>query len=156
VSGTSVARAADVITFADLTWFDGASESLYAEWIAKNVANATVWALDATNDVTLNEQSGMSPKILDAGATFAITVGNTAAAAVTVKAAARMATNDIALCMNGGTVGTDTSATQPGTLSAARLGIDLSSANALNGYIRRVAAWKSTLLSNGALQSVST
>jgi hypothetical protein len=154
--GTSVARATDVITFADLTWFDGASESLYAEWIAKNVANATVWALDATNDVTLNEQSGMSPKILDAGATFAITVGNTAAAAVTVKAAARMATNDIALCMNGGTVGTDTSATQPGTLSAARLGIDLSSANALNGYIRRVAAWKSTLLSNGALQSVST
>ena len=98
----------------------------------------------------------MSPRIGDAGATFAITVGNTASAGATVKAAARMATNDIALCMNGGTVGTDTSATQPGTLTASRLGVDLSGANALNSYIRRVAAFKSTLVSNANLQALTT
>lgn len=152
----AVTRAVDLVTFADLTWFDGAAGSLYAEWTAKNVADATVWAFDAANDVTLNEQTGMSPKILDAGATFAVTVATTAAAAATVKAAARMATNDIALCMNGGTVAVDTSATQPGVLAASRLGLDLSSANSLNGYIRRVAAFKSTLLSNAALQTLTT
>ena len=153
---TNVVRAADIVTFSDLTWFDGTAESLYAEWVAKNVASATVLALNATNAVTLNEQAGMSPEILDAGATFALAVANTAAAGATVKAAARMATNNIALCMNGGTVATDVTATQPGTLSAARLGIDLSGANALNGYIHRIAAFKSVLLTNAALQALST
>ncbi len=152
----SVTRAVDVPTFSDLTWFDGTSESIYAEWTAKNVASASVWLLDATNDVTLNEQSGMSPKLSDAGTTFAITVGNTVAAGSTAKIAARMATNDIAICMNGGTVGTDTTATQPGTLTASRLGVDLAGANSLNGYIRRVAVFKTSLLNNAALQALST
>jgi hypothetical protein len=155
-TSASVARAVEIPTFADLSWFDGTAVSIYAEWVAKNVANATVFALDAANDVTLNEQSGMSPKLFDAGATFAITTGNTAAAGATVKAAMRMATNDIALCMNGGTVGTDTSATQPGTLAAARLGVDLSGANSLNTYLRRFAVFKGNLLSNSALQSLTT
>lgn len=155
-TSSSATRAADAVTFSDLTWFDGAAESLYAEWLAKNTNNAKVWALDATNDVLLDEQTGMSARIADAGASFAVTVGNTASAGATVKGAARMAANDIALCMNGGTVGTDTSATAPGTLSASRLGIDLSSGNALNSYIRRAAAFKSSLLNNAALQALTT
>lgn len=152
----SATRAADVITFSDLTWFDGAATTIYAEWLAKNIAAAKVWSLDATNDTFLDEQSGMSARINDAAATFAVTVATTATAGATVKAAARLAANDIAICMNGGTVATDTTATAPGTLTASRLGIDLSSANALNGYIRRVAAFKSTLLSNANLQSLTT
>ena len=76
----AVTRAADIITFSDLTWFDGASDG-YAEWVAKNVNNAKVWAFDATADKLLDEQTGMSARI--AGAT----VGNTVAAGATVKAA---------------------------------------------------------------------
>jgi hypothetical protein len=155
-AAVSASRAADVVTFSDLTWFDGTSSSIYAEWVAKNTNNAKVWALDATNAVLLDEQTGMSARIADAGATFAITTATTATAGATVKAAARMAANDIALSLNGGTVGTDTTATQPGTLTASRLGIDLSSANALNSYIRRISAFKSLLVSNANLQSLTS
>lgn len=150
----AVTRAADIVTFSDLSWLNGTGDSIYAEWTAVGAAG-TVLVLDTANDTTLAEATGAA-KISDAGATFAITTGNAATTATTAKAATRMATNDIALCLNAGTVGTDTSATQPGTLAAARLGVDLAGANALNGYIRRVAAFKGTSLTNGALQTLST
>ncbi len=148
-------RAADVVTFSDLTWFDGTSTSFYVEWVGKGVANANLFTLDAADDVTLNEQAGISPKLADASATYAITTATTGVAGATLKAAGRLKTNDIALCLNGGTVGVDTSATQPGTLAAARLGVDLAGANSLNGYIRRFSAWKGLQLSNGALQALT-
>jgi hypothetical protein len=148
-TASSATRAADVITFADLTWFDGASDSVYTEWIAKNVNNAKVWAFDATNDKLLDEQTGMSARI--AGAT----VATTAAAGATVKAAARLVVNDFAIAMNGGTVAADTTETAPGTLTAARLGCDLAGANHINGYIRRVAAFEGVALNDAALQALT-
>lgn len=154
-AATNAARAADVVTFSDTTWFDGTSDTIFAKWTASGRAG-TLWAIDAANDTTLSETATGAAKILDAGATFAITTGNTDTAGATAKAAAHMATNDIALCLNGGTVGTDTSATQPGTISAARLGIDLSGANALNGYILEVAAFKSLLVNSAGLQTLTT
>src|SRR5262249_30068696 len=137
-------------TFSDLSWLDGSNDSIYAEWVAANINNAKVWAFDATNDKLLDEQTGMSARI--AGAT----VGNTAAAGATVKAAARMALNDFAISMNGGTVATDTSETGSGTLTASRLGVDLSGNNSLNSYIRRVAAFKGLVLGTFALQSLAS
>src|SRR5262249_17493658 len=138
-TSASVTRSLDVTTFSDSSWFDGTSMTVYAEWIARNVSGAVVWVFDSTNDVTLSEATGMSAKLADAGATVAITVGNTATAGTVVKAAGRSKTNDYALAMNGGTVGTDTTATQAGTFAASRLGVDLAGANPINGYIRRVA-----------------
>jgi hypothetical protein len=149
-TSASATRNADIITFSSLTWLDGANDSIYAEWVAKNVNNAKVWAFDATNDKLLDEQTGMSARI--AGAT----VGNTASAGATVKAAARMSLNDFAISMNGGTVATDVSETAPGTLSASRLGVDLAGSNSLNSYIRRVAAFKGSALGNTALQALAT
>jgi hypothetical protein len=84
------------------------------------------------------------------------TVANTAAAASTVKAAARLSLNDFAISMNGGAVATDGSETDPGTLAAARLGLSLAGANGLDGLIRRVSAWGATGLANGVLQTLST
>jgi len=149
---SSASRAADVVTFSDLTWFDGSQDSIVAEWTAKNVNNAVVWAFDATDNLSILEQTGMSARIADADATYAVTVANTASAGTTVKAAARVAANDIALCMGGGTVASDTSATAPGGLTASRLGCDLADGNFINGYIRRATAWKNYLMSNGELQ----
>lgn len=146
----SVTRAADVITFSDLTWLDGSNDSLYAEWIARNVNNAKVWALDATNDKLIDEQTGMSVRI--AGAT----AGNTASMGATVKAAARLKLDDYAISMNGGTVATDVSETAPGTLSASRLGCDLAGANHLNNYIRRVTAFKGLAIANADLVTLAT
>ncbi len=149
----SVTRALDVVTFADLTWFDGTSTSIYAEWTARNIASAAVWLFDAANDITVNEQTGMSPRLSDAGATVSLTTATTVAADAVARAAGRMKTNDYAFCLNGGTVATDTSATQPGTLAASRLGVDLAGANPLNGYIRRVSAWKTLQLTDAELQA---
>ncbi len=148
-SGSTATRAADIVTFSDTAWLGGSADSIYAEWTAANINNAKVWAFDATNDKLLDEQTGMSARI--AGAT----VANTAAAGTTVKAAVRMALNNFAISMNGGTVATDTSETAPGTLSASRLGVDLSGSNSLNSYIRRVAAFNGALLSDSALQLLS-
>jgi hypothetical protein len=148
-TGSTAARAADVVEFSNLAWFDGASDSIFAEWTAKNVNNAKIWAFDATNDKLLDEQTGMSARI--AGAT----VGNTSAAGLLVRAAARMAVNDFAIAMCGEAVATDVSETAPGALTASRIGCDLAGANFLNGYVRRVAAWKGTLLDDAALQSIS-
>lgn len=147
-TGTTT-RNADIVTFSDLTWLSGVSDSIYAEWIARNVNNAKVWAFDATNDKLLDEQTGMSARI--AGAT----VANTVAAGATVKAAASMGLNDFAISMNGGTVATDVSETAPGTLTASRLGIDLAGADALNGYIRRGAVFKGLALNGAALQALT-
>lgn len=152
-TGSSATRNADLVTFASTSFFNGATDTVYASWIARNVNNAKVWALDAANDVLLDEQTGMSARISDAGGSFAITAGNTAAAAATVKAAAAIASNDAAICMNGGTVGTDATVTVAGALSASRLGCDLSGSNYLNGYITRVAYWPSRI-SNANLQTL--
>jgi hypothetical protein len=132
-------RPADIITFSDLTWFDGTNTSIVAEWVATNVNDAVIWAFDATNDKALVEKTGMSPSI--AGAV----VGNTVARGTRIKAAARMAVNDFAIAMNAGTIATDTSETAPGTLAASRLGCDLAGANGFNGYIKSLTAYKATL-----------
>lgn len=149
-TSASVTRAVDVPTFLDLTWFDGANDTLYAEWVARNTNNAKVWALDATNDKLIDEQTGMSARI--AGAT----VANTASAGATVKAAARLTLNNFGISMNGGTAATDVSETAPGTLTASRLGVDLAGANSLNGYIRRVAAFKGLAAIDAALVTLAT
>lgn len=154
-TGGSVTRAADVITFSDVTWFNGTSDTLFVKWTATGRAG-TLLAINATDAVTLSETATGAGKILDASVTYAITTGNTDTPGSTAKVAAHMATNDIALCLNAGTVGTDATATQPGTISAARLGVDLSGANPLNGYILEVAAFKNLTASSGALQTLST
>lgn len=141
-------RPADIITFSNLSWFNGATDTFYAEWIARNVAGAAVWAWDATNDKLLDEQSGMSPRL--AGAT----VVDTVAADSTAKVAGRMQLNNFALCMAGGTVATDTSETAPGILTASRLGCDLAGANHLGSFIHRVASFR-VALDDGGLQVLS-
>lgn len=141
-------RPADIITFSNLTWFDGATDSFYAEWIARNVAGATVWAWDATNNKALDEQSGMSPRL--AGATTANTVPVDSRA----RTSGRMALDDFGVCLEGGTVATDTSETAPGTLTASRLGCDLAGANHLGSFIHRVASFK-VLFNDGTLQAMT-
>ncbi len=149
-TSSTVTRPTDIVTFNDLTWFDGSSDSIYANWTAKNVNNSTVWAFDATNDKLLIETTGMSPNISGA------TTSNTVAAGANVKIGARMALDNFAISMNGGTVATDVSETAPGALTASRIGLDLVGANSLNGYIKRVAAFKGLSISNPDLQTLST
>lgn len=144
----AVTRAADVVSFSDVTWLSGVADSIYAKWVARNTANAAVWALDATADKILSEQSGMSPRI--AGAT----TGNTVAADGTAKVAARLKLNDFAVALNNGTIATDTSETASGALTASRLGCDLAGANHLGSFIHRVASFNSGL-SDAAIVALS-
>ncbi len=145
---TTVTRAADVVTFSDLTWFNGTADSHYAEWNARNVDGAVVWAWDATNNKLLDETIGMSPRLSGA------VVANTVAADGIVKVAGRMKLDDFALCLAGGTVATDTSETAPGALTASRLGCDLAGANYLGNFICRIASFGSAI-DDGGLQLLS-
>ncbi len=151
-TSASATRAADIITFSDLIWFNGTNDTLYAEWVGSGINNAKVWALDAANDKLLDEQVGdigISARIADA------TAGCIAGPGSIVKAAARLALNNFGIVMNGGSEVTDISEAAPGTLTASRLGCDLSGVNQLNGYIRRVACFKGSALAAAALIELS-
>lgn len=145
----SATRATDLVTFSDLSWLDGAGDTLYVEWIAKNVNNATVLALDATNDKLLIETTGMK------GSMAGATAGNNVAAGAVAKAAVRLKASDSAISVNGGAAVVNASATAPGTLTAARLGLDLAGANAIDGLIRRVSAFKGVAANDAALVALS-
>lgn len=157
---SSATRAADVITFSDLTWFDGAAQSLYAEWTAKSAVGPGqgVWNFTAADSLAIIETTGVTGCIGDISSATYLVSGGSLVASATNKLAAHVAANDVAASLNGAAPGTDTSATAPGTMTASQLGIDLIIAtnNYLNQHVRRVAAFKSQLLSNAALQALST
>lgn len=82
-------------------------------------------------------------------------LARTYTAGIPQKLALAMATNDIAMVVNGGTVTTDTSATVPTTdVSALQIGY-WGTANQLNGWIRRISYYP-TRLSNSTLQSLTS
>lgn len=61
-----------------------------------------------------------------------------------VRIAVAYKANDIALCVNGGSVQRDTSASLP-TVDRLRIGADVSGATYLNGHIRRIRYWPTRL-----------
>lgn len=145
-----VTRPAEIVTFADLTWLGGADDTLFADFLARFGDNHTLLAVDATNNKVLEVSGAYVPTC---GA--AETVNGGYGEQSTTKACLRLASNNVRLCCNGGAIATDTSETAPGTVSAVRVGLDLSSANGLNGHIRQLAGW-TTPLTDAEMQVVAT
>lgn len=121
-TGSTATRAADVCTVLDLTDIAHSATvgTVLVEAVAPpSVANAsTIWSL---NDNTANEvirlhmEAGgaLKAQVIDGGSTVAdINIG-TLTARQSFKAAMSYAANDIKACLNGGTVGTDASASLP-------------------------------------------
>jgi hypothetical protein len=71
------------------------------------------------------------------------------------KFAGAYATNDLAACLNAGTVGTDSTATIPSGLTRFDLGSDHAGANRVKaGYLRRITYYPRRL-SNAELQAIT-
>jgi hypothetical protein len=112
------------------------------------------------DDGTTNERIRLLTDVLDPK--IIVTDGGVAQANIDTGAivalqpfamSAAYALNDIAACLNGGTVGTDTVATIP-TVTTLRVGSD-SVGNHLNGHIKRL-AYYNTRKDNSTLQVLST
>ena len=83
--------------------------------------------------------------------------GNAAAGTSTVssfKLAGAYRTNDYAASLNGGVVGTDTSATVPNGINGMNIGSHRTSVEVLNGHLRRIAYWPARL-ANAQLQAIT-
>lgn len=157
------ARAADVATMSGTnfsTWYNQTAGTFVAEFDLF-AASGTRGILAADNNTTAETiqlyGSGTDPKvtIIDNSATQADLDVGTIAANTTYKLGAAYALNDIAACINGGTVGTDTAATLP-TPTQLRIGTEsATAANILNGHVRRVQFWN-VRQSNSAMQALTT
>jgi hypothetical protein len=141
---STVTRSADVATI---------TGSLFSQWYNQSAGSFIVVAdspgvsgaanITTVDDGTLNERIRILTDVLDPKVIVTdggVTQANIDAGAITAlqpfNMSAAYALNDIAACLNGGSVGTDTSATLP-TVTILRAGAD-SAGNYLNGHIRSI------------------
>jgi hypothetical protein len=158
----ATARAADVAVMTGTnfsSWYNQSQGTLVAEFDVLVPIGASV-AVSA-DDGSVAEQiilygSGTDPKVMvrDGNVTQADLDVGTFAANVAVKIGASYALNDVAGCCNGGSVGTDTSATMP-TPTQLRFGFDVSGVSYLNGHIRHI-QFQNTALTDAELITLTT
>jgi hypothetical protein len=143
-TSSTVTRAADVVTDTST----GASiRTLYAEFRSPGLGTQPIVSLD---DDTANERielltSGTDPKLLvtDGGSAVADIDAGTVTANTLAKLAARFATDDYAVAVDGGTLQTDTSGTLP-TVDRIRIGSN-QAGDYFTGTIARITGWDEEL-----------
>jgi hypothetical protein len=157
-AGSAVTRAADVatITRAGVT-LGSVSVKGYT---ARGAGTQVLWQWDdgsENNRLTLYRDSSNAIHfvVVSGGVTQADITLSTVAANTEFSVAAAWNTNDIAATLNGGTVGTDSSATIPTGLTTIRLGAS-SAATSWNGTMERLRQWDNARLSNTLLQNLAS
>lgn len=156
---TTVTRAADVASMTGTnfsSWFN-ATEGTFAA-VCDQYSPTGTRPIFRCDDTTANELFSVrgnvaDPEflIVDGGVTQAQIDVGTISANTQYKIAAAYNLNDIAACKDGGTVGTDSSATMP-TVTQVRLGSD--GTNYLSGHISRIVYYPKRL-SNATLQTLT-
>jgi hypothetical protein len=164
---STVTRSADVASVNTLSpWFNNVEGAFFAEFsqlAANSVLAATVnpRVLSAHNGSTttaidiLTETTGQAFFGINAGsAQWNISRSGAVSAGQVSKFAGAFKVNDIAASLNGGTVGTDTSATIP-TVTTLQLANRFGSDRSINGHLRRVAFYPRRLL-DAELQALTS
>ncbi len=151
---TSVTRAADVVSFArSATSLSGTTETAYVAFNIPDFSGSPVllagagavadWAaVNSNGTFTAND------------AVHSATTANTATVNVLAKGATAFDPTGASVCLNGGTVSTGATVVMP-AVATYYIGTLATFGEAANGYIKR-AAWWSTRLSSGALQTLTT
>jgi hypothetical protein len=160
-AASAITRAADIATMTGSNfsnWYNASAGTFVAEFDLFS-ASGTRGIISADNAATSERiwlyGSGTDPKVAVTDGSVAqadIDVGTIAANTV-YKLGISFALNDIAGCLDGGTVGTDTSATMP-TPTQLRIGAD-ATPNYLNGHIRRIRFYN-IAKSDADLQALTT
>jgi len=159
-TGSSVTRALDLFTspaanFA--TWFRQDAFTFVFDFYGQTVGTCIYWEFHNT---TSNERFLLVS--IDGVLTFFIVVGGVNQCSIALgnvvtgafySVAAAWALNDIAACVNGGTVGTDTSAALA-TVTTAHLGSNYAGVGQMNGEIGRFKGYPERL-PNAELQGLT-
>lgn len=159
----TVARNADALTYPSTGWLSQSAGTMFAQFQCFDVTGATA-VVFAIHDGTTNERYDIARTnvaatgrflAVDGGVVQAnINTGNSFAANATAKLAGAYAANDFAVCLNGGTVGTDSAGTLP-TVTTAQIGNDAGGSSSPFGPIRRV-SYYNTRLANATLRALTS
>jgi hypothetical protein len=156
---TALTRAADVASVNTLTpWYNATEGTIFVE--ASNAQLGT--SLFSTDDGTasnrivtyFNVANSPAFRVVSGGVDQANFSAGTITQNATFKLSTAYATNDFAASLNGAAAVTDTSGTVPSGQTTARIGSNVSSANFINGYLRRVSFFPRRL-ANAELQSLT-
>ena len=146
---TALTRAADVASVNTLSpWFNATEGTIYAEFAVTQPVSGGNQFLARFSDNSFNNSigdnvasTGAAQIVTQSGGVFdgiASATPNVSANTV-AKFAGAYATNDLAACINGGTVATDITATIPSGMTRFDLGSDHIGANRIKaGYLRRI------------------
>lgn len=160
---TAATRAADIATISNLAsiGYNALAGTVVTGFQLEGIAATAQRAVDMTDGTAANVHAltAYNSGVARAGSTVAsaaqsdISAGSTVAA-TNYKLAYAYAANDFAACLNGGTVGTDTSGTVP-TATDLRLGRSVTAARELFGWLRSLSYYP-TRLSNPQLQAATS
>jgi hypothetical protein len=159
---SSVTRNADAVSIATSLFPHNALQgTLFVEYSLPNATGASRAALtlgDGTNNerFVMRADADGSPVVLVIDGNVSQTSmddGSVIAINTVRRHAMAYALNDIAHCYNGGTVGTDTSATLP-TVTSLNIGQESAGGIQTNGHIRR-AAYYSRRMTNAEIQRIT-
>jgi hypothetical protein len=163
---TALTRNADVASMTGTnfsSWFNAATGSLYTEFVINSTAPTSGFPTASVfSDGTFNNRivtaflndavNTLEMFVSNGGASQASLISGAYTALTVAKMIGVYATNDFALCVNGGSVLTDTSGTVP-TVSRFDVGYQISG-SFLNGYIRRISYYP-VRLPNSTLQALT-
>jgi hypothetical protein len=156
---TALTRAADVASVNTLSpWFNAVEGTIFVE--ASNAQLGT--SLFSTDDGTasnrivtyFNVANSPAFRVVSGGVDQANFSAGTITQNATFKLSTAYATNDFAASLNGAAAVTDTSGTVPSGQTTARIGSNVSSANFINGYLRRITYYPRRL-ANAELQAIT-
>jgi hypothetical protein len=158
---TTVARVAETCSLLATNYNQSSSTfTVYAKATTRSVGityNTIITVDDGTTDerhILRLDSADPIAYVLDGGSITAQIDTGTASINSVFKFAMSVATNDIAACFNGGTVGTDTSATLP-TVNRFRIGSNSIGGENFDGHIQQIMIIPQTL-SDANLQTLTT
>jgi hypothetical protein len=158
---TALTRSADVASVTTLSpWFNASEGTLFAEaqWfgLSTNDYYAALNDGTASNLIGIGVASSGSWRFLvnnvgniEASISFGVVTANTV-----FKHSGAYKVNDFAACVNGGSVGTDTSGVVPSGITTLSLNASHLTTNQFNGYLRRI-TYYNTRLPNAQLQALT-
>jgi hypothetical protein len=162
-AGSSVSRSIDVATMTGTnfsSWYNASAGTFVVEFDMLGVSGSRAILSADNNSVTdnirfLTSGSDATAEVRTGNVQQATLVSGTVSAAnAAYKFGASCALNDIAACLNGGTVSTDTTATMP-TVHTLHIAAFFTGATSLDGHIRRIRFYN-TAKSDAELQALTT
>jgi hypothetical protein len=156
---TALTRSADVASVNTLSpWYSATAGTIFVE-AANAQVSASLFSTDdgtASNRIITYFNVANSPafRVVSGGVDQANFSAGTIAQNATFRLSTAYATNDFAASLNGAAAVTDTSGTVPSGQTTARIGSNVSSANFINGHLRRITYYP-VRLSNAQLQNLT-